>query len=89
MSLPVLLARLWALAAGVAALLPVRRQLWPVMLLLPGGAALALWIAAAHGWPWLIPPALALLSVMRNPLRFACGWAGAVLRGRTPPPLPR
>ena len=89
MSLPVLLACLWALAAAGTALLPIRRQLWPVMVLMPSAIALAVWIGLAHGWVWLLPIALALLSVMRNPLRFMLRWLAAVLRGRAPPELPR
>ncbi|MGR3542055.1 MAG: DUF2484 family protein [Hasllibacter sp.] len=89
MSLPVLLACLWALAAAGTALLPIRAQLVPVAILLPAAVALAVWIGAAHGWAWLIPLGLALLSVMRNPIRFAARWAAATLRGETPPALPR
>ena len=78
MSLPVLLSILWVLAATVTALLPMRHQYLPGVILLIAAPALILWLGAAHGWGWSALALAAFLSMFRNPLRYLWAWA----RGR-------
>jgi hypothetical protein len=70
MSASVLAAILWALAATVTALLPMRHQMAPGLALLLAAPALIVWIGAAHGWVWTMPALAAFLSMFRNPLRY-------------------
>jgi hypothetical protein len=70
MSIPVLLAILWVFAATITAMLPMRRQYVPGVILLLAAPALILWMGAVHGW-WLAVLGLAaFVSMMRNPLRY-------------------
>jgi hypothetical protein len=70
MSSSVLAAILWALAATVTALLPMRHQMAPGLALLLAAPVLIVWIGAAHGWVWAMPALAAFLSMFRNPLRY-------------------
>lgn len=75
MSLPLLLAFLWVLAATVTAFLPMRWQAWPGLPLLVAAPVLIVWLSRAHGW-WIGALALAAFaSMFRNPLRYL--WARA------------
>ncbi len=59
---------LWVLAAAGTAMLPMRRQMAPGLLLLVSAPALVLWIGAQIGW-WLGVLALvAVLSMFRRPI---------------------
>ncbi|SDO44035.1 Protein of unknown function [Lutimaribacter pacificus] len=80
MSIPVLLAILWVIAATVTAMLPIRRQYAPGVILLLAAPVLIVWMGALHGW-WLAVLGLAAFaSMMRRPLRYL--WRRA--RGERP-----
>jgi hypothetical protein len=66
---------LWVLAAAGTAMLPMRRQMAPGLLLLVSAPALILWIGAQIGW-WLGVLALvAVLSMFRRPIAALVRWA--------------
>lgn len=80
---PAIAAVIWALAATVTALLPMRRQMVPGIVLLMAAPVLIGWTFLVHGW---LPSALATLafvSMFRNPLLYFARRA----MGR-PAPLP-
>ena len=61
---------LWVLLATVTAMLRMRHQMWPGLVLLATAPVLLVWIAMTHGWIWLVPALLAFGSMMRNPLIY-------------------
>lgn len=70
MTAPAIAAIIWALAATLTALLPMRRQMVPGLFLLAAAPLLIGWIWIVHGW---LPAVLALLafgSMFRNPLIY-------------------
>ncbi|SDI55494.1 DUF2484 family protein [Lutimaribacter saemankumensis] len=70
MSIPVILSILWVFAATVTAMLPMRHQYVPGVILLLAAPVLIVWMGALHGW-WLAVLGLAaFVSMMRNPLRY-------------------
>ncbi|SHI60485.1 DUF2484 family protein [Wenxinia saemankumensis] len=71
---------LWALLGTVTALLPMRRQMVPGLVLLVSAPFLLAWLAVAHGW-WVLALGLAAFaSMMRNPIRYLLARA----RGQRP-----
>ena len=70
MSLSLILACLWVLAATVVAMLPMRRQFLPGGTLLFLAPVLIVVIWWDHGAWFGVPALLGLLSMMRNPLRY-------------------
>jgi hypothetical protein len=60
----------WALASAAVAMLPMRLQYVPGVLLLLAAPGLILWIALAVGWWAGVLACLAFLSTFRNPLRY-------------------
>lgn len=70
MSLAVALCIAWVFASTLVAFLPLRLQYLPGMLLLLSAPALIIYVGASHGWIWVLPAALAFLSMYRNPLRY-------------------
>lgn len=73
MSLPLILACLWALAATATALLPMRYQYAPGLALLIAAPVLIIWLSVLHGW-WIGAFALfAVLSMFRRPLTHLAG----------------
>ena len=64
---------LWVVASAVVAMLPMRRQYAPGVVLLLAAPLLIGWIGWAHGWVWVVPAGLAFVSMFRNPLRHL--WA--------------
>jgi len=80
MSLSLIIACLWVLAATITALLQMRHQYAPGLTLLLAAPALLVWIGYDHGL-WVTGLcALALISLFRNPLRYLLARA----RGRSP-----
>ncbi|WP_298557585.1 DUF2484 family protein [uncultured Aliiroseovarius sp.] len=66
---------LWAIAATIVALLPMRLQFPPGIVLLISAPFLVLWIGATHGWVWAGLGLAAFLSMFRRPLwYFARKW---------------
>jgi amino acid transporter len=80
MSLPLIFACFWVLAATVTAMLPMRRQYVPGVALLIAAPLLLIWIGKVHGALVALACLAAVVSVMRNPLRYL--WAR--MRGRNP-----
>ena len=70
MSGPIVFGFVWVIAAAITAMLPMRMQYPPGILLLILAPALIVWIAVVHGW---IAGALCLaafVSMFRNPLVY-------------------
>ena len=84
MSTPLILGALWVLASAITALLPMRMQFPPGIMLLIAAPVLLVWIGIAHGWLWLAAGLFAFASMFRNPLIY---FARRAL-GR-PAPLPK
>jgi len=61
---------LWAIAATIVALLPMRMQFPPGIILLISAPVLILWIGATHGWIWAALGLAAFLSMFRRPLWY-------------------
>ncbi|WP_300055942.1 DUF2484 family protein [uncultured Roseobacter sp.] len=60
----------WVLASALVAMLPMRHQYVPGVVLLIAAPVLILWVAAAFSW-WAAALALfAFVSMYRNPLRY-------------------
>jgi hypothetical protein len=68
MPLSLTLASLWVLAAALAALLPMRLQYLPGVLLLLLAVPLMVMIGREVGWPWAAALFFAVLSMFRRPL---------------------
>lgn len=80
MTLPIVLACLWVLAATITAFLPMRRQFAPGLALLIAAPVLIVWLAVETN-VWIGLAAFAgFVSMFRNPLRYlvkmALGKAG-------------
>lgn len=70
MSLPIIAGCFWVLIAAVVAMLPMRMQYPPGILLLLAAPILLAWIGYAHGW-WIFAAGLfAFVSMFRNPLAY-------------------
>ena len=70
MSLSMIVGCLWVVASALVAMLPMRYQYVPGVLLLiavPFGLA---WIAFDHGWFYAVAGFVAFLSMFRNPLIY-------------------
>ena len=70
MSLPVILACVWVLLATVTAMLPMRGQMAPGLILLLVAPVLIVWLGVAHGWWWVVLGLAAFASMFRNPLIY-------------------
>lgn len=70
MSLPVLFAVLWVFAATGVAMLPMRRQFAPGVLLLAAAPVLIIWLGSQYGWIAGLGALAAFISMFRNPLRY-------------------
>jgi hypothetical protein len=68
LSLPLVLGCVWVLAATLTALLPMRRQMLPGLVLLALAPVLLVWIGIEHGMWWTVAGLLAFASMFRNPL---------------------
>lgn len=70
MSASLTAAALWVIAASITAMLKMRHQYVPGITLLVLAPVVLVWIGYQHG-PWVALLGLAaLLSIMRNPLRY-------------------
>lgn len=70
MTPPLIAGCLWVLASAIVAMLPMRAQMVPGLLLLVAAPFLILWIGAEHGWIWTAVGFFAFVSMFRNPLRY-------------------
>lgn len=83
MSLPLILACVWALAATATALLPMRLQMVPGLALLITAPVLLVWIGLVHG-AWVVVAATGgFLSMFRRPLIYI---ARRAMGRKLPPP---
>ena len=80
MSLSLIAASLWVLLATVVAMLPMRLQYPPGIVLLLSVPFGLVWIAQDHGWGYAVAGFLAFASMFRNPLIYY--WRRA--SGQTP-----
>ncbi|MDP1668439.1 DUF2484 family protein [Phaeovulum sp.] len=70
MSLVLILACVWVLAASATALLPLHRQMLPGLVLLVSAPVLLVWIGVVHG-VWVVALGLAaFVSLFRRPLWY-------------------
>lgn len=70
MSLSLVLSCLWAIAASIVAMLPMRRQFAPGIMLLICAPFLLIYLGYQHN-PWVVLAAsIAILSMFRRPLFF-------------------
>lgn len=60
----------WVFASAVVAMLPMRLQYVPGVALLGAAPLLMVWIALEFGLWAVVPAALAVASMYRNPLRY-------------------
>ncbi len=70
MSAPLILGAFWVVASAIVALLPMKRQMLPGVLLMAAAPVLLIWIGMAHGWLWGAFGIFAFLSMFRNPLIY-------------------
>lgn len=75
MTLSLFLGCLWVLLGAGTALLPMRRQMAPGLLLLASAPVLIVWIGAQVGWVVGALALLAFLSMFRRPLGALLRWA--------------
>ncbi|MDQ2091574.1 DUF2484 family protein [Marimonas arenosa] len=80
MSISLLLGFFWVLAATVVAMLPMRRQMVPGLVLLIAAPVLIGFIGYQHGAIFAVLGLFAFVSMFRNPLRYL--WKRA--RGERP-----
>jgi hypothetical protein len=71
---------LWVFAAVTVAMLPLRSQYLPGVVLLIAAPVLIVAIGVTHSWAFALLALMAFLSMFRNPLRYL--WAR--LRGKKP-----
>ena len=70
MTTPLIFGCFWVIGAALTAMLPMRRQLLPGMVLLIAAPLLLIWIGFVHGWLWLALGLFAFISMFRRPLIF-------------------
>jgi hypothetical protein len=69
-SWPLVLGCAWVLASAIVAMLPMKQQMLPGILLLIAAPCLLFWIGWQHGWIWFLLGFFAFVSMFRNPLRY-------------------
>ncbi len=70
MSWSLILASLWAMAAALTVMLPMRRQYAPGVALLIAAPLLLAFVAAQHGIWMVLLGLIATASIFRNPLIY-------------------
>jgi Protein of unknown function (DUF2484) len=70
MTASLIAACVWAIAATITALLPMKRQMIPGVTLLVTAPLLLVWVGWDHGWVLATLGLLGFLSMMRNPLIY-------------------
>ena len=70
MSLPLILGCLWVIASAITAMLPMRRQYAPGIVLLVAAPFLLVFIGIEQGAFWALLGLLAFVSMFRNPLIY-------------------
>lgn len=88
MAFSIIFAGLWVLAGTVVALLPMRRQYVPGVVLLGLAPVLIVWLGIDYGWPVAVLALFAFVSMFRNPLRYLGALALHRWAGRAAPQRP-
>ncbi|MBU2992934.1 DUF2484 family protein [Octadecabacter sp. 1_MG-2023] len=70
MSWSIAIAVAWVFAATGTALLPMRRQYVPGVMLLIMAPVLIVWLGFDFGWGWSFAALAAFVSMFRNPLKY-------------------
>lgn len=70
MSLSIILAAIWVVAAAITAFLPMRRQYPPGITLLILAPFVIAYLGYQHGLIWVIVGLVAFASMFRNPLIY-------------------
>jgi len=70
MSFSVIAAIIWVFAASGVAMLPMRRQFPPGIVLLIAAPVLIVWLGFDFGWIVSVGSLAAFISMFRNPLRY-------------------
>ena len=70
----------WVFASAAVAMLPVRRQYFPALVLLIAAPILIFMVGKQFGWIFALLGFIAFVSMFRNPLRYIA----ARLRGEQP-----
>jgi uncharacterized protein DUF2484 len=70
MSVSVIAAVVWVFAASGVALLPMRRQFPPGIVLLIAAPGLIVWLGLDFGWIISAGALAAFISMFRNPIRY-------------------
>lgn len=70
MDYSVIIAALWVICATIVALLPMRLQFPPGIVLLICAPVLIVWLGYAHGWLISALAFAGFVSMFRNPIRF-------------------
>jgi hypothetical protein len=83
MPVSLILACIWVLASAVVALLPMRMQYVPGVLLLILSVPLAIFVGIEVGWIWVGLVLFALLSMYRNPFIALVRYLRRRLAGET------
>ncbi|MEM6388750.1 MAG: DUF2484 family protein [Pseudomonadota bacterium] len=81
MSLSLILACLWVLAAAVVAFLPMRLQYAPGLALLILAVPLLVFVGRQHGWLIVLAVLFAVVSMYRRPLYFLARHLIARIKG--------
>lgn len=89
MSAALITAALWALAATLTALLPMRLQYKPGLTLLIAAPFLLIWLALTHNIWLTIAALLGFMSMFRNPLIYIYRQAVARRTGGPHPEIPK
>ncbi len=74
---------LWVFGSVAVAMLPLRHQYLPGLVLLLAAPVLIAAIGVVHSWLFALAAGAAFVSMFRNPLRYVA----ARLRGETPEPV--
>lgn len=70
MTLSLILASIWVVAATIVAFLPMRRQYVPGVVLLVLAPILIVWLGFDYGFWLALLGTFAFVSMFRNPLRY-------------------
>ncbi len=78
MAYSVRFAALWVVASTIVAMLPMRLQFPPGVVLFVLAPALIVWLGHDYGWVFGLLASAAFVSMFRNPIRFYWRrWTGA------------
>ncbi|NND21248.1 MAG: DUF2484 family protein [Silicimonas sp.] len=83
MSVPLILACLWLIAANVIGLIPSRKKHWPqAYVLIAVGLPVLGWVVWENGLGFGLVVLVAAASILRWPVVYLMRWARGIARGR-------